>query len=112
MLDVDEPRQPAPFLRLGNRCEGECCLSRALRAKNLDHAPAWKTPNPKRAIDQDIPSGNDLNCRYRCIAKPANCFAAVVLFNLLDGQIEVFCANGGGLFVNGGGGIFSLRHSL
>ena len=98
-----KPARPPRFCAWAIAVRVSVVFPGALRTENLNDSPARKTPNPKRAIDQDIPSRNDFNRRYRCVAEPANCFAAVVLFDLLDGQIEVFRANGGGLFVKGGG---------
>ena len=81
-------------------------------SEHLNHAPAWKTSHSKGAINQDISRGDNLDGRHRRIPKPANCFAAVVFLDLLNGQIEIFRAHRGRLFLDSRGCIFSLRHSL
>ena len=79
------------------------------KSRRRDHA---ESPHAQRAVDQDVSGGDNFNGRDRRIAESANRFAAVVLFDLLDGQIEVLCPHRGGLFINGGRRVFSLRHIL
>ena len=112
MLDVDKAGQPAVLLCLGYRGQCEGRFARAFRSENLDDAATRKTADAKGAVDLNVSGGNNVNGRDRRIAESANCFAAIVLFDLLDGEVEVLCAHGGGLFINGGRRIFSLRHIL
>ena len=64
------------------------------RAEDLDDAAAGKTADAERAIDQDVARGDDLDVDDLVVAETHDRAVAVVLGDLLDGEIEILVAGG------------------
>ena len=92
MLDVDERRQAAALLGLGDDRKGERRFARRFRPINFDDAASRKSTDSERAIDQDVAGRNDIdvdNCR---VTEPHNSAVAIVLRDLLQRELEVLVA--------------------
>ncbi|MGC3991312.1 MAG: hypothetical protein QM796_16845 [Chthoniobacteraceae bacterium] len=108
VLDVDEGGKPAALLRLGDEGEGQRRFTRAFRTENLDDATARKTTHAKGAIDENVAGGNRLDIHVLVVAELHDRALAVVLRDLLDGEVEVLVAGDdelvfGGFFFGFGG---------
>ena len=94
VLDVDERRETAALLRLGDDGERQRRFARRFRSENFDDAAARKSADAERAIDQDVAGGNDIDVDDLVVAEPHDRAVAVILGDLLDREIEVFVARG------------------
>src|SRR5262245_22662190 len=107
MLDVDERREPAALLRLRDHGQRECRLTGRFRPINLDHASAWKTADAERAVDQNVAGRNDGDIDNFLATEAHDRAFAVILGDLLNGEIEIF-VSGSGYFIDTGF-FFSFR---
>ncbi len=115
VLHVDERRQTAALLRLRDERQGEGRLARAFRPENLHDAPARHAADAERAVDEDVARGDDLHVHHLAVAQAHDRPVAVVLGDLLEGEVEFLVALGsdpqqvGGFLVGGDGcsGVFS-----
>ena len=95
MLDVDEGGQPATPLGLGDDGQREGGFARGLGAVDLDNtAPRYPT-HPERAVDHDVAGRNDVDGGLRMVAEAHDGAVAVILRDLLEGEIEVLVTLGG-----------------
>ena len=99
-------------MRLRDRRQGQRRLPENFPVRKSRRPARAESLHPESAIDQDVSGRNDFDRRHRCVAQPSDRFAAVVFLNLLDGKVEILCANRGSLIIDNRGGIFSLRHTL
>ena len=95
VLDVDEGREAAALLRLGDDGEREGRFAGGFRAEDFHDAPARKAADAERAVDEDVARGDDLDVHLRAIAEAHDRAVAEVLGDLLDGEIEVLVARDG-----------------
>ena len=94
VLDVDERREAAALLRLRDDREGERRFAGGFRAVNFHDAAARKAADAERAIDQNVAGGDDVDVDDLLVAEAHDRAVAVVLGDLLDGEIEVLVAGG------------------
>ena len=94
MFDIDECGETAPLLCLRNDREGERRLARGFRTEHFDNPAAWKSTNAKRAINQNVAGGNDVDIDDLLVAKSHNRTFAVILGNLLNRKVEVLISCG------------------
>src|SRR2546423_7781452 len=92
VLDVDERRQAAALLGLGDDRKRERRFARRFRPIDFDDAAPRKSTNSEGAIDQDVAGRNDIDVDNRRVAEPHDSAVAVVLRDLLEREIEVFVA--------------------
>ena len=85
MFHVDETREATALLRLSYHVRVSVVFPELSGPNTSTTRPRGKTLHSKGSINQDIPRGNNLHGRDRRIPKPANCFTAVVFFDLLNG---------------------------
>src|SRR5947209_8922483 len=88
MLDIDKCRKAAVLLCLGNYGKSKSCLSGGFRAKHFDHPTPWKSANAKRAIDQNVACGNNVDVDDLFVAKAHDRAMAVIFRSLLNRKIE------------------------
>ncbi len=83
MLRIDERGHATGFLHLGDRVQGQGCLARRLRAKNLDDTPPRKSADAKRNIQAERSRRNRRNVRRRIgIAELHDRPLPILFFNL------------------------------
>ena len=82
VLGVDERRDAAGLLRVGDRVEGDGRLARGLRAVDLDDAPARQTADAERDVEGDRPGGDHLDGRTDVVAEAHHRALAVALLDL------------------------------
>ena len=69
VLDVDEGREAAAFLRLGDDGEGERGLAGGLRAEDFDDAAAGEAADAEGAVDEEV-AGRDRHRHRRSGHRP------------------------------------------
>src|SRR5207302_359832 len=72
-----------------------------LRTENFDHTTAGKTADAKRTINQNVPGRNNVDINYLFVTKTHDGAIAVILGDLLNGEIEIFVTGGGDLVFAG-----------
>ena len=96
VFHVDERRHAAALLRLGNEGQRQRRLARTFRAVNLDDAPARHAAHAERAVDEDVAGGDDLHVHHLAVAQTHDGPLAVILGDLLEGNVQVLAAFRGG----------------
>ena len=107
MPHVDEGRQAASLLRLGDDGQSQCGFTGRLRPVGFHHTTTGEAADAERLVDQNIARGNDDDIHFLVTDHAQDGPLAVVLLNLLDGEIQVPGTSLGDL-VRGwlGGGFF------
>ena len=82
VLRVDERRDAARLLRVGDRVEGDRRLARGLRAVDLDDAAARQTADAERDVERDRPGRDHLDGRTDVVAEAHHRALAVALLDL------------------------------
>src|SRR5439155_1102467 len=95
MLDIDKCRNAAVLLCLRNYGKSKSCLSGGFRAKHFDNPTPWKSANAKRAIDQNVACGNNVDVDDLFVAKSHDRAIAVIFRNLLNRKIEILISRSG-----------------
>ena len=89
VLGIDERRQAAELLRLGNDLQRQRRFARRLRPEDLDDAAARHAADTERVIDADGAGGNRVDRLDRALLPQAHDRAlAKLLLDLADGQID------------------------
>ena len=94
MLDIDERGEAAALLRLRDDGERERRFAGRFRSENFHDAAARKTADAERAIDQDVAGRDDIDVDDLVVAEAHDRAVAVILGDLLDGEIEILIARG------------------
>src|SRR6266404_2635229 len=94
MFDIDKGGQPAALLRLRDHRERERGFSRSFRPENFNYSPSRKSAHSKRAINENVARGDDINIDNLIVTKPHDSAFAVILGDLLNRQIEIFVSCG------------------
>ncbi len=89
MLDIYKRPQPATFLRLSNDRQRKCGFPGGFRAEDFHHSASWKSADAERAINQNVPSRNDIDIDNFLVAKAHDRAFTVIFGYLLNRQIEV-----------------------
>jgi len=89
VFDVDEGSESAALLRLRDHSESQRRFAGGFRTENFDHATTWKAAHAQRAIDQNVARGNDIDIDNLVVAQAHDRAVAVILGDLLDGEIEI-----------------------
>ena len=111
VLDVDESREAATLLGLGDGGKGESGFSGAFRAVNLDDTATGEAADAEGAVDENVARRDRIHRRNGGVSQATNGFAAIVLLDLLEGEIEALIALGDCLLVESSGGrFFVLGH--
>ena len=103
VFDIDEGGQPAALLGLGDDGEGEGGLAGGFRTEDFDDAAAREAADAKRAVDEQVAGGNDIDIDAAVIAQAHDGAFAELLLDMRDGEVEVAFAGfqeffGGGFF--------------
>jgi hypothetical protein len=69
MFGIDECRDPAGLLRLGDGMERKGRLARAFRAIDFDDAAARKATDPQRDVEPQRPAGDGLDLERLALAE-------------------------------------------
>src|SRR5437667_8122814 len=95
MFDIDERGKSAAFLRLCNNGERERGFAGRFWTENFDDSSPRKPAYPKRAIDENVAGRNDIDIDNLVVTQAHDRAVAVILGNLLNGQVEIFVSRGG-----------------
>ena len=104
VLHIDEGCQAAGLLRLGDDRERERRLAGGFRSIDFHDASAREAADAERLVDQQVAGGDDRHVHLRAFAHAQDRAFAVVLLNLLDGEVEVLGAGLSDLVLGGGFG--------
>src|SRR5690242_5644886 len=88
MLGVDECGDPAPFLSLRDRLEGQSGLARSLWAVDFHNPAAWKPPDAQGDVQRDRSGGDHLDRRAGLVAKPHDGASAELPLDLGEGGFQ------------------------
>ncbi len=99
MFNIDERREPAPPLRLGNEGQRERSFTGRFRPINFDDPTARETTDSKGPVNQDVARGDQLDIHLLGLAKPHDGTVPVILCDLLDREVQIAVASGNELSV-------------
>jgi hypothetical protein len=86
MLGVDERRDAAGCLRIGNGVQGDGGLTRRLRAIDLDDAATWQAADAKGDVEGDRSGRDDRDRLTHLFAEAHHRALAMTLLDLSEGQ--------------------------
>jgi len=101
VLDVDERSEATAFLRLRDHGQRKRGFAGGFRTENFDDPAAGKSADAQRAINQNVPGRNNVDIDYFVVTETHDGAIAVILGDLLNGEIEIFVAGGGHLVFAG-----------
>ena len=94
VLDVDERRESALALRLGDGAQAEGGLAGRLRPVDLDDAAAGQAADAEREIDREGAGGERVDFHPGVAAQPHDRAFAELLRDGRDSELDVFLAGG------------------
>ncbi len=92
VLGVDERRDAAGGLGVGDRVQRDGGLTRGFRAVDLDDPAARQAADAERHVQGDRAGGDDRDRLAHLVAEPHHRAFAVVLLDLRERQLEGFLA--------------------
>ena len=92
MLGVYKGGDTPRLLGFSNCMKRDCCLSRTLRAENLDYAPSWKAPNAKRHVKRQDSGRDDFDRGFEGISQPHYRTVAELASYVVDGKLKYVVA--------------------
>ena len=96
MFGVDECRQPAALLRVGNDMEHERGLAGRFRPENLNDTTARHAADAQRQIKRERAGGDHINLRLRArVAQPHDAPVTIGLGDGRNGGVQLALAGGG-----------------